>query len=134
MILTTVRMGEFAALAPVGDPDTALGDCVRRKSDAIARLLLALLLLCFVSLHAALPAMASAGEPDKTMSIMVSDAAQADDDASMSPDPAAKCHDSCNWLAKWHVPALHPATLSSPEKSARAVPSGLVFLISPPPR
>ena len=103
----------------------------------MARTVLALLLLCFVSLHAALPS-AAAGkeEPVKLVSLLGYDAADsgADDAAPISPDAAAKCHDSCSWLADWHVPAIREAHRSPAERHVRTMPPGLVSLVVPPPR
>lgn len=102
----------------------------------MGRTLLALLMLCFVSLHAALPT-ATAGEQSVTIvSLVAGDAVEGDDDAAapVSPDAAAKCHDGCSWLAEWHVPAVGGVPQPLPERRTRAIPPGLISLDSPPPR
>ncbi|SMH26421.1 hypothetical protein SAMN02982922_0238 [Mesorhizobium australicum] len=102
----------------------------------MARTLLALLLFCFVSLHAALPSAAAIDEPSTIVTVLPDDAigTAEDETAPMSPDAATKCHDSCSWLAAWHAPVLREAHRSPPERYARPILSGLVSQVVPPPR
>ncbi len=102
----------------------------------MARTLLALLLLCFVSLHAALPMAAAGEEPVKLVSVLGNDGVDTGDDDGSSPSPeaVAKCHDSCSWLAEWHVPTIREIHLSSPDRLVRTIPPGIISLVVPPPR
>ena len=105
-------------------------------SDAMGRTLLALLMLCFISLHAALTtAAAGEGEPFKRGSVLTYvETDTGDDGAPASLVAAAKCHDGCSWLAAWHAPAFCETHASPLERSAGTVPPGIVALVVPPPR
>lgn len=102
----------------------------------MARTLLALLLFCFVSLHAAQPAAAAVDETVKTMSLALDDNADGNDaDAAPSAaDSAAACHDGCTGLAGWHSPTLPGALRSPPNGRTRTIPPGLISPVIPPPR
>jgi len=102
----------------------------------MTRTLLALLLICFVSLHAAVAAAATVDEPVNVVSVLVDDTADgADGDgAPASPHTGTKCHDGCSWLAKWNSPDIRETHRSPMDRRARIFPSGLISLVVPPPR
>ncbi len=102
----------------------------------MGRTLLALLMLCFVSLHAALPTAAAGGEDSfKQGSVLTYvETDTGDDGAPASLGAAAKCHDGCSWLAAWHAPAFCETHASPLETPAGAGPPGIVALVVPPPR
>lgn len=102
----------------------------------MARTLLALLLFCFVSLHAALPAAAAVDETVNIVSLVADDSADTGDDEVVPPaaDATAACHDGCNWLADWHSPDPRE-TLRSPQNGrSRTTPPGLIAQVAPPPK
>lgn len=102
----------------------------------MTRTLLALLLVCFVSLHATLTSAAAVDEPVNVVSVLVDDTADgADGDAApVSPHAGPKCHDSCSWLAAWHSPVIRETHSMPLDRRARTIPSGLISLVVPPPR
>lgn len=102
----------------------------------MGRTLLALMMLCFVSLHAALPTATASEQSAKIVSLVAGEAADSSDDdaAPISSDAAAKCHYSCSWLAEWHVPAVGEVPQSLAERRTRTIPPGLISLVFPPPR
>ncbi|MEO9611558.1 MAG: hypothetical protein ABJG86_19265 [Nitratireductor sp.] len=101
----------------------------------MARTLLALLLFCFVTLHAALPSAAAIEEPTTIVSLLPDDPADDGEDAApLTPDAATKCHDSCNWLAAWHAPALREVHRSPLERRALSIRPGLLSQVVPPPK
>lgn len=102
----------------------------------MARMLLALLLFCFVSLHAALPAAAAVDETVKIVSLVADDSADNGNEEAVPPsaDAAAACHDGCSWLAGWHSPVLREALSSPHHGHTRTIPPGLNALVAPPPR
>lgn len=100
----------------------------------MVRTLLALLLLCFVSLHAALPAAAAGEEPAQLVSVLGDEGADTGSDDAPSPEATAKCHDSCSWLAEWHVPVVREAHPSSPNRLIHTLPPGVFPSVVPPPR
>lgn len=108
----------------------------RKTSDVMAKTLLALLLFCFVSLHAALPAAAAVDETVKIVSLVSDDTADTGNDEVVPPvaDAAAACHDGCSWLADWHSPVLREALRSPQNGRSRTIPPGLIALVAPPPK
>lgn len=100
------------------------------------RSLVALILCLFLGLYSAVPVVLADAMPEPIVSTFIDEGAHSVEDLSdsVAPDSSAECDDICNWLAAWHV-ALIPETLRSPvELPGRALPSGFIAALVPPPR